>query len=266
MKRLLGNLAGLVALGIPSFRWLMDIIGLASLPEDLGAWGIILKTMLEDPWLVVPAVIGLLIIAITNIPALRFWEQVSPNDGGNKKVFISSRGSKGTKILDNKFVGDRTAIDADRATDLEAAGNLYQEGGAAEYKNLRIEDALNYLAQETQWGTEQPGEPESRLYGACLLLRQAARNSEIVLSGREEISRGSTPVFSEIWSPIPPDYWQTHEFDFGAIMEKGAHWQKAEVRPENINDQNAVGKPTYAGLRVSISELEGRWPKINRQE
>lgn len=78
MKRRFGNLIGLAVLAIPSIRWLFDIIGLASLPEDLDTWSIVLGTMLEDPWLVVPTVIGLLIIAFTNIRMIRFWENRFP--------------------------------------------------------------------------------------------------------------------------------------------------------------------------------------------
>jgi len=73
MKRLLGNLAGVAVLAIPSLHWLADFIGLASLPDDLKTWGIVFATMFEDPWLYGPAALGLFIILAVNIPAIRFW-------------------------------------------------------------------------------------------------------------------------------------------------------------------------------------------------
>ena len=68
---------------------------------------------------------------------------------------------------------------------------------------IRIEDALNYLINESQWGHEEPG---SASHGAALLLRQAARDSEITIHGREEISRGSTSEFRHVWIRIPQPY------------------------------------------------------------
>jgi len=83
MKRLVVNLIGLLTLGVPSARWIIDIIGLASFPEDLRTWGIVVGTMLEDPWLVIPAIVGLSIIVFANIPAARIWERFQFSGGAS---------------------------------------------------------------------------------------------------------------------------------------------------------------------------------------
>lgn len=75
MKKLAWSLFGLFMVALGPFNWLRN---LATLPDDLRSIWIVVGAMLADPWITIPPVAGVAIIAFSNFPALRFWE--SPPD------------------------------------------------------------------------------------------------------------------------------------------------------------------------------------------
>jgi hypothetical protein len=130
---------------------------------------------------------------------------------------------------------------------------------------MRIADALDIIVEHfrPEWGEERV--PGNFVIQAAARLREAAARGQIQIEGRKEINRDN-PIgqrYSEIWTTIEKNYWETHEFDLGVVLAADADWQGCETRPENPTDASAAMKPGYAGLRIDKHEVQSLWPIAN---
>ena len=127
---------------------------------------------------------------------------------------------------------------------------------------VRLSDALYWIIDNSGWG---PGlGRDSFLDQAEIALRQAARDEEITIRGRREISRlGAGDRFDQTWEDIEPSYWRTHKFEMTAVMCAEPHYAACETAALLPMDIIAELMPHYAMLRVWNDELERLWPAAN---
>ena len=127
---------------------------------------------------------------------------------------------------------------------------------------VRLSDALYWIIDNSGWG---PGlGRDSFLDQAENVLRQAARDEEITIRGRREISRlGAGDRFDLTWEDIEPSYWRTHKFEMTAVMCADPHYATCETAAVSPMDITAELMRHYAMLRVWNDELERLWPAAN---
>ncbi len=127
---------------------------------------------------------------------------------------------------------------------------------------VRMSDALYWIIDNSGWVSEFGR--DSFLDLAENVLRQAARDEEITIRGRREISRlGAGDRFDQTWEDIEPSYWRTHKFEMTAVMCAEPHYAACETAAVSPMDITAELMRHYAMLRVWNDELERLWPAAN---
>ncbi len=252
----------LIAAGVPLDAWILKMgtwLGASAdwFNADLAIW-------------VFTVILGVVLFGVETWwrPFQRFWQWAMPGapqaNDNTERVFIRARNTTGTKIIGSIFKGDRTHIDADGSTDLEAAANVHLASGTPQEGQRKqlipLLDAFAWIAEISGWGEE--GFSGAHSEAAALDLRQAALDGEIIIKGRKEINRAYPwERFSKVWEDIPSKYWATHQFDLTVILDETATGQEPETEVEEVNNMSASTMPHYTSLRVQTGQLEARWPK-----
>jgi hypothetical protein len=117
------------------------------------------------------------------------------------------------------------------------------------------------ISDACAWIVEHTAERLERFEGGhrmdtALRIRQVAREGKIVIQGRQQQPDDS---FALVWSDIPAEYWQTHQFDWLAILDESAV-AKVETEPEDVWSGSAKMLPLYAQLRVPGQRVQELWP------
>ena len=236
--------------------------------RSLGSFGAMMDFILEPPpGAVLTASVTAAFLFIYLIrQRLSRWMPTGASGKENTQgpVFIRARNTIGTKIIGSIFKGDRTHIDADGSTDLEAAANVHLASGTPQEGQRKqlipLLDAFAWIAENSGWGEE--GFSGAHSEAAALDLRQAALDGEIIIKGRKEINKAYPwERFSKVWEDIPSKYWATHQFDLTVILDETATGQEPETEVEEVNNMSASTMPHYTSLRVQTGQLEARWPK-----
>ena len=130
MQRFWANLFGLAVMAAAFIRWLLDLISLAGVPEDISTWLLVIGTIFDDLWLVIPVLLGLSIIIITNVPVLRFWDyQTLVSNAIPRDLIpdISAREAFRHLMLDSKWSISRYVETSEEGKANNTGGKLYNE-------------------------------------------------------------------------------------------------------------------------------------------
>ena len=129
---------------------------------------------------------------------------------------------------------------------------------------IPVGEALRWVVDNSDWSEDRSS--DSHFWPAAVDLRQRARSGGIAIEGRKEIHRSfPSGRFSQVWDPIPPDYWSTHQFDLTVVLDGTARGQP-ETEVEAAGDPSAESMPHYTSLRVEQGQLHQEWPQKSVKE
>jgi hypothetical protein len=125
----------------------------------------------------------------------------------------------------------------------------------AQERWIPIRDACAWIVEHTAERIER-FQGGHRIFAATLI-RQSARDGKIAIQGRRQNMNDS---FSLVWSDIPAEYWQTHQFDLLTVVGDESVAPKVETEPENVWSGHAMSLPVYTQLRVPEHRIRELWP------
>lgn len=231
----------LIAAGVPLDAWILKMgtwLGASAdwFNADLAVW-------------VFTVILGIVLFGVETWwrPFQRIWQWAVPGapqaNNNTERVFIRARNTTGTKIIGNIFKGNRTHINADGSTDLEAASNVHLESGQ-ENRN-RGEEKEPDVSVWDLFNRMVGDHPDfAKLINQVHKFRQKAFDGLIEVWGREN-EYG-------VRKKLPRGYWEFYSIDIDSLFRDDSH--RATTKLAVI--ANKVSEPKMIRLETVRRQVE----------
>lgn len=117
--------------------------------------------------------------------------------------------------------------------------------------NWPIWDVISRLGQFLGEDEQADCFPETRK-----AMRQAALDGRILIFGKRELPAPRTGFCSDVWTLIPPEYWQSHLLN---PMATGVLWFGHDHTAAEVHSAS-VPKDRYWSLLLNPEEVYSKWP------